>query len=146
MFFSTLLKVVTRLPHVAMPRLLAVAGVALLSVTIIGIPLAIRQAVRWTFVEQAVLLDGEPGWRALQRSSAAVTADWWWCVGASVSLGLVGLGAAPALGIVLLLGARELPLIWVNVISSAVYVALAPYVAICLALVYFSLRERQAEK
>jgi hypothetical protein len=136
-------RVWSRLPHLALPRLAAVLIVGALAFTVIGIPLALRQAVRWTFLEQAVLLEGKSGVKSFGESSSAVKADWWWSVGASVALGALGLVAAPALGIILILAYTQLPLLYVNLISSAVYVALAPYVAIALALVYFDLKSRE---
>src|SRR5690606_12618092 len=50
------------LKQLLLPRLLAAAVITLLALTVIGIPLAIRRAIHWSFIEQAVLLD-EKDWR-----------------------------------------------------------------------------------
>jgi hypothetical protein len=135
-----------RLPHLALPRLAAVLVVGALAFTVIGIPFALRQAVRWTFLEQAVLLDGRTGQDSFSASSTAVASDWWWSGAATITLGVVGLAAAPALGVVLILAYKSLPLFYVNIVSSAVYVALVPYVAIALAMVYFDLKSRDERR
>jgi len=54
----------------------------------------------------------------------------------------LGLGLTPAMSVVLILAYKSVPLLYVNLIASAVYVALVPYVAICLAVVYFDLESR----
>jgi hypothetical protein len=131
------------LPEFGRARLAAIVVVGLLSATVVGIPLALRQAVRWVFIEQAVLLDGLPARAAIQESARKAGADWWWTAGCVVGLGLVGLVAAPAAGIFLMLAFKSLPLIYVNLASALLYVALVPYVAIALALVYFDLSARE---
>ncbi len=125
------------------PRLLAIAAIVALGLTIVGLPLALRWGVRWTFIEQSVLLDGESGRRAPEASSRAVAADWWWCAAATISLAIIGLFAAPAIAIIVLLFARSVPLSYVDFLSSFIYVALVPYIAIALALVYFDLQARR---
>jgi hypothetical protein len=131
-----------RLPQLALPRLLAIVIISALSLTVIALPLAFRQAVRWMFLEQAVFLDGANWKQAPGVSSATVTMDWWWSAAAAASLALFGLVFAPAVGIVVLLFATSVPLLYVNVLSSAIYVALVPYIAIALTLIYFDLKSR----
>lgn len=136
---------VLRCLHLLVPvRLAAIVVIGGLAFTVVGIPVALRQAVRWTFLEQVVLLDGVSGLAAFRASSAAVAADWWWSAAATLALGGLGLVAAPAWGVVLILAFTSLPLFWVNLVTSVVYVALVPYVAICLAMVYFDLKARRS--
>jgi hypothetical protein len=137
--------VIRRFAALFFSRLVALLVVMGLAITVIGLPLALRQAVRWAFLEQAVLLDGKEARPAFAESAAAAGADWWWSAGAIVALGLVGLAVAPALGIFLVIFSRSTPVAYVNLIASAVYVALVPYVAIALALVYFDLRSRSTQ-
>ena len=131
-----------RLPHLAIPRLLAIIVVSVLGLTILALPLAFRQAVRWMFLEQAVFLDGANWKQAPGVSSATVARDWWWSAAATASLMLFGIVFAPAIGIAVLLLAKSVPLLYVNILSSALYVALVPYIAIALSLVYFDLKAR----
>src|SRR5690606_26342836 len=130
-------ELVRRLPQLAPPRLLAVAAVAGLALTVIGIPIALWLAVRWTFLEPAALLGGKPGRAAFRASAETVARDWWWTAGASIALVAIGVAAAPALGIVLILAWTSLSLAAINLVISLVYMALVPYVAIALAMVYF---------
>lgn len=132
-----------RLPHVLLPRLAAIGVVAGLVLTVVGIPLAVRQAVRWSFIEQTVLLDGVSGRDALNASSDVVDRDWWWAAACVIALGAMGLFLAPAVGIVLILFAPSIPLSDVNLITSVLHVALVPFVAIATALVYFDLKSRE---
>jgi hypothetical protein len=137
--FATVMR---RFGALFLSRFVAFLVVMGLAITVIGLPLALRQAVRWAFLEQAVLLDGKEARPAFAESASAAGADWWWSAGAIVALGLVGLAVAPALGIFLVIFLRSTPVAYVNLIASAIYVAIVPYVAIALALVYFDLRSR----
>jgi hypothetical protein len=125
------------------PRVFAYAAVSALALTIVGIPLALRQAVRWTFVEQAVLFDDAGPREALNVSDNVVGKGFWWAAASTGALTLVGLFLAPAVGVILILAAQSIPLADVNLITSVIHVALVPFVAIAYALVYFELRERE---
>jgi hypothetical protein len=125
------------------PRIFAYAVVSALALTIVGIPLALRQAVRWTFVEQAVLFDDAGAREALSVSDNAVGKGFWWAAASTGALTLVGLFLAPAVGVILILAAQSIPLADVNLITSVIHVALVPFVAIAYALIYFELRERE---
>ncbi|MGE0059544.1 MAG: hypothetical protein AB7T32_16305 [Dehalococcoidia bacterium] len=125
------------------PRLFAYAAVSVLTLTVVGIPLAVRQSVRWTFVEQAILFDGAGPRESLRVSDEAVARGFWWAAGATIALSAIGLFLAPAVGILLILLAQSIPLADVNVITSVIHVALVPFVAIAYALIYFELRGRE---
>jgi hypothetical protein len=131
--------------HFAVTRLAAAAVVGALAFTVIGIPLALRQAVRWVFIEQAALIDDHFAGGALRESSRIVGRDWWWAAGSVVALGAFGLFGPAAFGIFLLLAVTSLPVTLVNLVAALMYVALVPYVAIALTLVYFDLRSREEE-
>ena len=51
--------------------------IAVLTITIIGIPFAIYFAVRWGFFVETLLLEGTSVRAALKRSSALVSGMWW---------------------------------------------------------------------
>jgi hypothetical protein len=126
-------------------RMLAVAIVAALAVTVVGIPWAIRRAVSWAFIEQAVLLDRQ-GWRdALLASEAAVRGHWWRT--AVIAGLLLGFGLVASLVIVapVLLVATNVPLSTVNTMASIIYIVLAPFVALALTLLYFDIKSRQQQ-
>ena len=87
---------------------------------LVGIPWAIRQAVRWVFIPQVVVFEGlpAPAARCLHRSAELVRGRWWRTAALVVLLrviglapGVAGLAAAvhdlPAAGGQLLRGARH---------------------------------------
>lgn len=108
--------------------------VVLLFLTIVGIPWAVRQAVRWVFIPQVVVFEGLRARDALQRSAELVRGRWW---RTAVLVGLLtGIGLATGLlaGLLLLFLTTAAPLSVVNFIGSLVYVVALPYVAVALAL------------
>jgi len=131
-----------RLPQVLLARAVTMAAVVLLSLTIVGVPLAIWLAVRWAFAEQAVLLDGRSSLRALRTSSELTRRDWWWSAAVVLGLGFVGLIAASAAGVIAIVFLKSMPLVYVNLCTSIVFVAVVPFVAIAMSLVYFDLQAR----
>ena len=137
--FSGLLRL---LPAALLARLLAAIAVGALCLTVIGIPLAIRQAVRWAFVDQAVLLDGVSWRAAFAASSVAAGRDEYRVTAGLVLLGLLSVVLVPAVGIGLLLTVKSIPLVYLNLATSALYALLVPYVAIAVSLLYFDLQER----
>jgi hypothetical protein len=122
-------------------RLRAIGIIALLSVTIVGIPLAIYLGVRWTFLEQAVLFDGANARDARRVSARVVSGHWWRTLGAGYSVAAVGIGLGPVIGMVFVL-LSSIALTYINVITSIFYVALIPFVGIALTLLYFDLQAR----
>ena len=88
----------------------AFAIVYVLLITVIGIPWAIRQLVRYQFLAQAVILDGSDGRAALRRSTELVRGRWWHtALLTGIFNGLV-LIATIGLGLVLLLVLAGLPM------------------------------------
>jgi hypothetical protein len=55
----------------------ALLVIVLLFVSLVGIPFGIRQLVRYGFLPQTVMLEGEGGRAALARSSGLVKGRWW---------------------------------------------------------------------
>jgi hypothetical protein len=111
-------------------------------VSIIGIPRAIRRAVQWLFIEQAVLLDGATRENAADASAEAVRGDWWRTF--AIQAVLLGFGALTSLIVVtpIMLFATQVPLDTVNAISSLLYILIAPFVGLALTLLYFDVRAR----
>jgi hypothetical protein len=118
-----------------------VAVVLLLAITIVGIPWAIRQGIRWLFVEQAVILEGKNASDALRLSSDTVIGSWWRTFGISLLIGIIA--GVPA-GIVAALFSLA-PVLVSGTVSAVVSAALLPFAAIATTLLYFDLRARKAE-
>jgi hypothetical protein len=142
-FVSTYREVFRRLKQLA----LAVGGtylvVALLAITVVGIPVAIWLVVRWIFVSQAVILDDVGPRQAVRLSEQTVKGHWWRTAAASALLAAVGAWAAPLLGILCLVllnpGIR-----YVNWLSSLVYAVMVPISVIGLTLLYYQARGEPA--
>ena len=113
---------------------MAVAALLLLFVSIIGIPWAIRQAIRWAFFPQVLVFERRPRGAGLGRSSELVRGRWWRTAALPSSWGSSRCSAlVVGLGLVLLFTTAPLPL--VNIIGALVNVG-APYVAVALTLAY----------
>lgn len=69
--------------------------VALMAITIVGIPFAIYFGVAWTLFPQAVMLDGVGGGAASRRSRELIKGFWWKTLGlliiTAILVGVVGL-------------------------------------------------------
>lgn len=107
-----------------------------LAITVVGIPFAIRQAVRYQFIPHAVMLDGLSGAAARRRSSELVRGRWWHT---ATMTGVINVSVA-AIGIVLsllaLVAFPGLPLWAFSALITAIYAVIAPVTAIMLTLLY----------
>ena len=135
-----------------LPRLRSLLGilleifvvVALLSVTIVGIPFAIVYVVRRAVTVQACIIERLGSSGALARSRHLTGYDILKLIGVGVVVNLMAVGIGPLLGtVVLLLWSPGLRL--VNVISALVYAAVVPYAAIAIALLFYDLRHRSVD-
>ena len=83
------------------------AGLALLgmSITIIGIPFAIYFGVRWTFIWQAVLVEGTGSRAALSRSSDLVKENWWRVLGIVLVVSIIAGAISSILSFIPIIGA-----------------------------------------
>jgi hypothetical protein len=116
--------------------LLGAAIIGLLSLTVIGLPVAGWLAVRFTFLGQVVMLEGLGGRKALERSSRLVRHRWLHTALVAVLVWAAVNVAAVLVGLLLLVTVTELP-IWA--VTAAVFVcqvALVPLGAIVLSLLY----------
>jgi hypothetical protein len=125
-------------PHI--PHLLRSIGrggviIVLLSVTLIGVPVAIWLTVRWFFILQATMLDGATGKQALERSAASVQGRWWRV--ALTTLAMLTLAAVP--GVILGLGFLILghsSVQFTNGFSSLMYLVTVPLSLLGTTLIY----------
>lgn len=119
--------------------------VALLIVSIIGIPWAVMRLVSWLFLEQAIVIEGANSRTAPAISAAAVRGHWWRTAATALLLGAVGALTGPVLGVAILLLLRW-PGEMVNLVSSVVYALLLPLIFIALTQLYCSLTASSAIK
>jgi hypothetical protein len=126
--------------------LAAAVVVAILTVTVVGLPIAIFLAVRWSFLAQVVVLENRERRGTLHRSGTIVGR--YWPRAASLTLLVAGTGLliGPVVGtLLLLLTSASFDL--VNLVSALIYVFTLPLVAVVTTYLYFDLvvRERLAE-
>ena len=115
--------------------------VILLTITVVGIPLAVHRFVRWSLFAQACMLDDLSATDSLRRSSQLVRGEWlrtfgftalvdrWPCFRARCS----------AVGLLLL---TDRSLNFINLAAAFVYTLTVPYATIQLTLYYFDLEAR----
>lgn len=123
-------------------RLKALAIIALLAISVLGLPWAVKRTVDWYFIEQAILLDGRSRAAAPRASAWSVGGQWWRTFGITLVLGFVGAFEVPLLGAILIL-LTSIPLWLLNLMSSVGYVVLLPFVAIALSFTYWDLQSRE---
>jgi len=113
--------------------------VMLFAITIVGIPWAIQRAVRWLFVEQAVILDHTSSRAALSYSADAVLGQWWRTLGVWTVISIIA--GAPAFIISLLF--RLAPIALSAAANGVVNAALLPFAVTASTLLYFDLQMRK---
>ncbi|MGC4106175.1 MAG: hypothetical protein QM753_07440 [Thermomicrobiales bacterium] len=128
-------RVVREFRHLVGPVLKASAIVVILSLTVIGIPVALWLLVRWLFIPQAVILDGRVGTAA--RDGSARTVDGHWRETALKVILLTVIGALPGalvgLGL-LIFGGTSVQT--TNVVSSLIYAVALPFSILGLTILY----------
>ena len=93
-------------------------------------------AVRWAFIEQAVLLEKCGPLSALSRSSAHVEEHWWRIFGIMLLIGLIIGGIAFILSLIFTLTLPALGSLIIQMLT-------APFTAIITTLLYFDIRVRK---
>jgi hypothetical protein len=120
----------------------------LLVVTVIGSPWGMSRYVRWSFVTQAVIVDGQYPETALAHSSGVVAGNWWRTLGRTFALSMVVFAVTlPFTAANYLTGHdflrhSNLTVLVPQTILSAL---VAPYVAIGETLSYLDLKLRKSE-
>jgi hypothetical protein len=108
----------------------------LLSLVVIGIPIAIWLLIRWAFLAQSLVLEDLPPLRALRRSSELVRGRWWKVATVTAFTTGLALLLGPLVGIGLLF-ATTATFDVVNIVSSIVYTITIPFAAIATTYLYF---------
>jgi hypothetical protein len=129
-----------RLGRLIAVELAATLLVILLSITVIGIPYAIKKFVDWQFAQQEVLFEDRSIRGALRASTGKVRNNWWRTAIAATTLWLLSQIPGPVLGLAFLF--TTLPVGTVNLFGSAIFVLLIPYVAVGRTLLYLGLAAR----
>jgi hypothetical protein len=115
---------------------LLVVVLVLLSLVVIGIPIAIWLLIRWAFLAQSLVLEDLPPLRALRRSSELVRGRWWKVATVTAFTTGLALLLGPLVGIGLLF-ATTATFDVVNIVSSIVYTITIPFAAIATTYLYF---------
>jgi len=114
----------------------------LLTITVIGIPFAIRRFIRWSLFAQAAVLEERPARDALRRSAELVDGHWSRTFGITAFIDILAALSGPLVGVLLLL-LSDRSLNFINITGSVIYTITVPYAAIALTLYYFDLDERR---
>ncbi len=119
-----------------------VAVLVVLTTTVLGIPLALWLAVRWSLLAPVVELEDRRPFEALRRSGALVRGRWL-RVASLVGLGaLIALAAGPLIGALLIFVSNS-SLAFLNLFAGIVYAIALPFVALVTVYVYCDARARQ---
>ncbi len=120
--------------------LLAILGIFLLAITVIGLPFAIWKLVGWSFVGHEVLFTDKSLRESFRGSSDLVRGRWWRAVRVVVFLSALLLVAGPVLTLGLIF--TPLPFLAINLLGALIFALLIPYAAIGQTLLYFDLQAR----
>ena len=113
-----------------------VAVITLLALSVVGLPWALWQSVRWSFSSQAVVIGGaRSGTRALALSTASVSKRWWQTFGVTAAFALIAVAPGPLIGIFLLIFAGQ-SVGLVNALGGFFYALTFPFATIGLTLFY----------
>jgi hypothetical protein len=123
----------------------AIVVIAVLAGSTIGAIIAIWLLVRWSFLAQAIALEGASARGAFRRSSELVRGDWWRVASLALFVTSIALLLGPLLGAILLF-VTNASFDFVNLISSLVYVFALPFVAIATTYLYFDLAVEKEEE
>ena len=113
--------------------------VALLTITIVGIPIAIFYLVRRALANQSVMIEGLDSRAALVRSRDLVTGHELRTLVVATLTNVVVFIAGPVIGMVALV-IWSPSLLFVNILSGLIYTILVPYAGIVLTLLFCDLR------
>jgi hypothetical protein len=139
-FVDSVRGALARLGRVVAAQLLAILGLFLLAVTVVGFPFAVWKYVSWLFVQQEVLFTDKSIREAFRGSSALVRGRWWHTVRVAAPLWLLSVAAGPILGFALIF--TGFGLVWINLLGSLVFALFIPYVTAGRTLLYFDLQVR----
>jgi hypothetical protein len=100
--------------------------------------LAIYLAVRWSMIQQVVMIEGKRNWSALDASADAVRSNWWRVVRTMLLIGLIASGPALLAG-----PAALLPDLGYATLSGLAFALGLPFQAAAQTLLYYDLKARK---
>lgn len=107
------------------------------ALTIVGLPWAVMRLVRWAFIVQVIMLEGQAGEPSLAQSARLVQGRWWSTFGRLVATGLVvGLPALLVMSVV----QASLSDLAAAFATAAIGAAVSPFGVVATTLIYFDLR------
>jgi hypothetical protein len=115
----------------------------LLTLTVIGIPVAVVYLVRKAVLTQACVIEHLSATHALRRSSQLVGRHLLRVLAITALINVTAYLIGPVIGVLFLFFTSR-SLLFVNGISSLVYVVVMPYAGIAIALLFYDLRRREA--
>jgi hypothetical protein len=124
---------------------LAAVVVAVLSLTTVGVLVALWLFVRWSVTAQAVMLEGRGARDALRRSAHLVRGNWFRVAALTLFVTVLAYLLGPLAG-ALLLFVTSASFDFVNMFSALVDTLALPYVAIASTYLYYDLELRQEER
>jgi hypothetical protein len=119
--------------------------VAVLSLTTVGVLVALWLFVRWSVTAQAVMLEGRGARDALRRSAHLVRGNWFRVAALTLFVTVLAYLLGPLAG-ALLLFVTSASFDFVNMFSALVDTLTLPYVAIASTYLYYDLELRQEER
>ncbi len=122
-------------------QLLVYLFLALMVVTVIGIPFAAYFYVAWQFVQQEILFEDRSIRESLRGSHARVRGHWLRALVVTAILAVIAVVIGPVLGFFLIF--LNLSAVLVNLIASVIYGLVLPYVALGRTLLYLDLCSRE---
>jgi hypothetical protein len=134
-------RVVRRLRPLTRGMLAELGMVLLLTITVVGIPVAIHRFTRWSLFAEACMLHELSASESLRRSSLLVRGRWWRTFGFTALVDTLAILSGPLFGVGLLL-LTDHSLNFINLAAALVYTLTVPYAAIQLTLYYFDLEAR----
>jgi hypothetical protein len=129
-----------RAKDLLLASLRSIAIILLLLVSVIGIPWAIKRVVQWSFLTQAIMVEGAGHRDALQRSADLVRGSWWLTLGRLFCLWVMVLFAGYVLGGLITAIIPDVPGI---VFAGCVGFLTSPFLIIATTLIYFDYRSRK---
>jgi hypothetical protein len=143
-FVDSVRGALARFRRVVAAQVLAILGLTLMALTVIGFPFAVWKYVSWLFVQQEVLFTDKSIRESFRGSSELVRGRWWHTVRVAAPLWLLSVAAGPILGFALIF--TGLGLVWINLLGSLVFALFIPYVVAARTLLYFDLQVRAEEE
>lgn len=113
--------------------------VFLLSLTVVGIPWAVKRLVKWAFIIQSIIVDGQTGETALAYSESLVLGRWWVTFGRLLGTWLVLVIPTVILNQVVL---AAVPGVAGIIASHATDFVTLPFGMITTTLIFFDLKLR----